>query len=257
MPRFASIVPAVALGLCLVGCMKKNADVSTSSPPPTPPPAAMTPPPPATAAAPAAPTPVAAPGVVPGAAGAGGVAGAGSAAPGAEGAAVAETTAKLAKAQWAMRQDEIKNDPDGQWVSGATASSTYGDAKEKERFSAGQVIGPPDVEKYSDDAKAWAPKTEDGGIEWLDLKFANAVHAREVRIRESDGSGAVVKVELFDTTGASHVVWMGSDPTTELNYLILKFTPTDYLTDRVKVTLATNVIPGWNEIDAVQLVGKP
>ncbi|MGZ6987451.1 MAG: hypothetical protein ACXVH0_00665 [Thermoanaerobaculia bacterium] len=27
-------------------------------------------------------------------------------------------------------------------------------------------------------------------------------------------------------------------------------------TDRVKVTLATNVIPGWNEIDAVQLVGK-
>jgi len=23
----------------------------------------------------------------------------------------------------------------------------------------------------------------------------------------------------------------------------------------VKVTLATNVIPGWNEIDAVQLVG--
>jgi hypothetical protein len=25
---------------------------------------------------------------------------------------------------------------------------------------------------------------------------------------------------------------------------------------RVKVTLATNTIPGWNEIDAVQLVGK-
>jgi hypothetical protein len=30
---------------------------------------------------------------------------------------------------------------------------------------------------------------------------------------------------------------------------------TAYKTDRVKVTLATNVVEGWDEIDAVQLVG--
>ncbi|HEX7680273.1 MAG TPA: hypothetical protein VF713_19230 [Thermoanaerobaculia bacterium] len=36
----------------------------------------------------------------------------------------------------------------------------------------------------------------------------------------------------------------------------VKFDKTTYKTDRVKVTLATNVVPGWNEIDAVQLVGK-
>jgi hypothetical protein len=52
-------------------------------------------------------------------------------------------------------------------------------------------------------------------------------------------------------------VWQGNDPTTGLNYLILRLKPTDYLTNRVKVTLATNIIPGWDEIDAVQLVGKP
>jgi hypothetical protein len=35
----------------------------------------------------------------------------------------------------------------------------------------------------------------------------------------------------------------------------VKFPKTAFRTDHVKVTLATNVVPGWNEIDAVQLVG--
>jgi hypothetical protein len=83
------------------------------------------------------------------------------------------------------------------------------------------------------------------------------VHASEVRVRESMGSGAVIKVELFDEAGAAHTIWQGVDPTKDLNYLILQFKPTAYTVNRVKVTLATNVIPGWNEIDAVQLVGKP
>ena len=48
------------------------------------------------------------------------------------------------------------------------------------------------------------------------------VHAEEVRIRESGGSGSVIKVEVFDEQGAAHTVWAGNDPPTELNYLILK-----------------------------------
>ncbi len=170
--------------------------------------------------------------------------------------ATAETTAKLAAAEWALKQDEIKNDPKGQWAIQATASSTYNDAQGQANWSANQAAGPPNVEKYGDDGRAWAPKTQDGGIEWLDLKYPRPVHATEVRIRESCGSGAVIKVELFDEKGTAHTVWAGNDPTKELNYLIVKFPATDYKTDRVKVTLATNVIPGWNEIDAVQLVGN-
>jgi hypothetical protein len=77
-----------------------------------------------------------------------------------------------------------------------------------------------------------------------------------VRVRESCGSGAVIKVEVFDEQGAAHTVWAGNDPTTDLNYLMVKFPKTAYKADRVKITLATNVIPGWNEIDAVQLVGS-
>jgi hypothetical protein len=174
----------------------------------------------------------------------------------APGGSTAETTAKLAAAEWALKQDEIKHDPDGQWAIQATASSTYNDAQGEAAWSVNQVTGPPNVDKYGDDGHAWAPKTQDAGIEWLDLKYPKPVHATEVRVRESCGSGAVIRIELFDEQGSPHLVWGGNDPTTDLNYLMVKFPKTGYKTDRVKITLATNVIPGWNEIDAAQLVGK-
>jgi len=167
----------------------------------------------------------------------------------------AETTSKMAAADWALKQDEIKHDPNGQWAIQATASSSYSDAQGVASYSANQVTGTPNVDKYGDNGNAWAPKTEDAGIEWVDLKFPKPVHATEVRVRESCGSGAVIKIEVFDEQGVAHSVWQGNDPTTELNYLMVKFPKTTFKTDRVKVTLATNVIPGWNEVDAVQLVG--
>jgi hypothetical protein len=167
----------------------------------------------------------------------------------------ADTTAKLAAAEWALKQNEIKGDPNGQWAIQATASSTYNDAQGMDSWSANQATGAPNVDKYADDGAAWTSKTQDSGIEWLDLKYPKPVHASEVRVRESCGSGAVIKIEVYDELGTAHAVWQGNDPTTELNYLMVKFPKTTFKTDRVKVTLATNVVAGWNEIDAVQLVG--
>ncbi len=166
-----------------------------------------------------------------------------------------ETTAKMAAAEWALKQDEIKKDPNGQWAIQATASSTYNDAKGTDSWSANQATGAPNVDNYGDNGAAWTSKTQDGGIEWLDLKYPRPVHATEVRVRESCGSGAIIKIEVYDEQGGAHAVWQGNDPTTELNYLMVKFPKTTFKTDHVKVTLATNVVPGWNEIDAVQLVG--
>ena len=177
------------------------------------------------------------------------------AAGGADAGSAVDTTAKLAAADWAIRQDEIKKDPNGQWATQATASSTYNDAQNAAGWSANQATGAPNVDKYGDDGAAWASKTADAGIEWLDLRYAKPVHATEVRVRESAGSGAVIKIEIYDERGEAHAVWQGADPTTELNYFMVKFPKTTFKTDRVKITLATNVVPGWNEIDAVQLVG--
>lgn len=173
-------------------------------------------------------------------------------APGSNG---ADTTARLAAADWAIKQDEIKNDPNGQWAISATASSSYNDAQGAASWSANQTTGAPNVEAYGDDGKAWTPKTQDSGIEWLDLKYPRPVFATEVRVRESFNSGTVIKVDVFDDAGVAHTVWAGNDPTTGLNYLLVKFPKTGFKTARVKVTLATNINPGWKEIDAVQLVG--
>jgi len=224
--HFKLVVCCLAIALCTVGC-KKTEQTPLAKPAPV-----------ATSASPTTAAPAQSP-----------------AAPAAGEASSAETTAKMAAAEWALKQDEIKNDPNGQWAIQATASSSYNDAKGTDSWSPNQATGAPNVEKYGDDGRAWTSKTPDSGIEWLDLKYPRPVHATEVRVRESCGSGAVIKVEVFDEQGAAHPVWQGNDPTTDLNYLMVKFPKTTFKTDRVKVTLATNVIPGWNEIDAVQLVG--
>jgi hypothetical protein len=170
--------------------------------------------------------------------------------------AAADTSAKMAAVDWAMKQDEIKNDPNGQWAIQATASSTYNDAQGTSGYSANQATGAPNVDNYGDNGSAWTSKTPDGGIEWLDLKYPKPVYATEVRVRESCGSGAVIKIEVFDEQGSAHTVWQGNDPTKDLNYFVVKFPKTSYKADRVKISLATNVVPGWNEVDAVQLVGS-
>ena len=59
----------------------------------------------------------------------------------------------------------------------------------------------------------------------------------------------------FDEQGVPHTVWTGADSTKTLDYLVVEFPKTTFKTGRVKLTLATNVVGGWNEIDAVQLVG--
>ena len=166
-----------------------------------------------------------------------------------------EAATKMAAVDWALKQDEIKNDPKGQWAIQATASSTYNDAQGTAAYAANQAVGPPNVDKYGDNGSAWTAKTADAGIEWLDLKYPRPVYATAVRVRESCGSGAVIKVELFDEQGTAHSVWAGNDPTKELNYLVVELPKTTFKTARVRLTLATNVVPGWNEIDAVQLVG--
>jgi len=167
-----------------------------------------------------------------------------------------EAERKKAQIEWALKQDEIKSDPNGQWAKDAKASSTFNDAKGTASYSANQATGEPNVQVYSTTPQAWSAKTPDSGIEWLELTFSKPVHANAVRVRESSGSGALIKIEVFDEKGAAHTVWTGTDSTKELNYLIAEFPKTAFMTNRVKLTLATNVVSGWNQIDAVQLVGS-
>ena len=123
-----------------------------------------------------------------------------------------EATIEKRKAvEYALNEEKIATDPKGQWASTAKATSTYGDAKDPQDYSASKATGAPDVANFSDNGNAWTAKEADGGIERLEVGFARPVHASEIRIRQSFAPGAIIKVELIDTTGAGHVVYEGVD----------------------------------------------
>lgn len=174
----------------------------------------------------------------------------------------AEQTEKEMKVKEALDEETILDDPNGQWAVSADASSSYStDPKNKESsWSPYKMVGKPDVDKYGDNGNAWASKNPDKGIEWVKLAFPKAVNATGIRIRQSYNPGAVIKIELIDDKGKNHTVWSGVDDTKyetgKIKYFSTNFDKTDYKTKTVKITLATNSVSGWNEIDAVQLVGE-
>lgn len=171
---------------------------------------------------------------------------------------------KQQKIKEAMEDEKIVNDTLGQWAIDADVSSTYGDEKATDKatgpYTKYQLLGKPDVEHYADDSRGWAPKEADKGIEWVMVGFDKPVNATEVRVRQNIGPGAIIKIELVDTEAKSHTIWEGPDKNKytldKIQYLFAKFDKTTYKAKRVKITLATNAVDGWNEIDAVQLVGQ-
>jgi hypothetical protein len=240
MVRNSVLIVLLAAGLT-VGCTKKKEAVATASAPaPTTAPATA----PAPAPAPAA-TAVPA---------AGATAAASAESP--------EAAAKRKAVEFALREDGYKSDPLGQWATDAKASSTY--ASDLNNTAAGyhpmRTTGAPDVQRYGDVSEAWASKTADSGIEWLELGYAKPVSATELRIRQNHAPGAIIKVELFEANGTAHTVFQGPDSTVyepnTISWLIIKTDKTPYKTQRAKITLATNAVAGWNEIDAVQLIGE-
>ena len=160
--------------------------------------------------------------------------------------------------------DEKKfiSDPKGQWAYDADASSTR--ANKSDDYNSGysniQMIGKPNVKAYGDDINAWSPAEQNKGNEWIRASYSKTVNATEVRVRQNYGPGAISKVELFDEKGQSHLIWEGSDNSkyvpNKIQYFTISFPKTKYKVNSVKVTLATDKVPGWNEIDAIQLIGQ-
>lgn len=155
-------------------------------------------------------------------------------------------------------EDEAKilSDKNGQWATSASASSSYGPIKNGD-WSPQRATGMPNVFYYGDNVNAWAPLTVAGGMETLTLGYDNPIFATGVNIKESYGSGAIVKVELKDVDDNFYIVWEGEDVTTCLGYLKINFEETENKINGIKITLDTTKSPGlWTEIDAAQLVGE-
>ena len=144
----------------------------------------------------------------------------------------------------------------GQWATTAIAKTQY----DRNQYSAARATGAPNVSVAGNSPEAWCPSTRDQGMDWLELTFAKPVHAVEVRARQNDGIGAIVKVEAIEPDGTAHIWWEGVDPykasaVREIVWFGVRVPKTTYLVARVKLTLNLASGPGYKQIDAVQLVG--
>lgn len=160
--------------------------------------------------------------------------------------------------------DEKKflNDPKGQWAYDADVSSTRANLSDDYDAGYGNImlIGKPDVNAYGDSKNAWVPKDPDKGLEWFKVLFQKPVNATEIRIRQSFNPGTITKVELIDENGKSHIIWEGNDENEyhkdKIEYFVVSFKKTDFKTKTVRVTIESDRVKGWNEFDAVQLIGQ-
>ena len=119
-----------------------------------------------------------------------------------------------------------------------------------------QATGPADTLVAGDVPTAWAPLLQDGGAEWLKLDYEKVMDLAEVRVHETCNPGAISKVTAFLTDGREVTIWEGVEPEAVAPVVRLFAVPFSAQTSSVKVYLDTKRIPGWNEIDAVELVGR-
>jgi hypothetical protein len=143
-----------------------------------------------------------------------------------------------------------------QWASSAVASSEFADPE----WNAGQASGPPDSPGCGDYQFAWASAASDS-IDTLVLVYPAQVYPLEIVIYESFNPDQVVKVEVLDPELGGYYTVMQKNPQQVERpcpfQLIVVVDGISFKTDTVRITLDQSQLGlGWNEIDAVQLVGS-
>ena len=119
-----------------------------------------------------------------------------------------------------------------------------------------QALGPPNTTAAGDLPTAWAARAPDDGEEWLKLEYERAIDLAEVRVRESFNPGAISKVTAVLPNGQEVTIWEGEEPPGQAPLDTAFPVNTPIRSSSVKVYLDTRRVPGWNEIDAVELVGR-
>ena len=123
-------------------------------------------------------------------------------------------------------------------------------------YAAAQVTGEPDVEvDGADSARAWCPATENGGEEWLLLDYGAPVEAVALRLHANWNPGALVRVLAVDGPAEQREIWSGPAGIEAAAGIQERAFPEPQTLQRLKLIFDTAAVPGWNEIDAVGLLG--
>ncbi len=142
-----------------------------------------------------------------------------------------------------------------QWAADAEASSEY----TVPEWGAEQAIGPPDAPGCGDYQYAWASAANDS-VATLTLDYRIPVYPVEIAVIESFNPDQVVKIEVRTLKGEFLTVYESEPKQMDRPCPYNLTVPVPKLDERVngvRITVDQSVLGlGWNEIDAVRLVGR-
>lgn len=143
-----------------------------------------------------------------------------------------------------------------QWAVKATASSQYSDPD----WAASQATGAPDVDECIDSVNAWASYSSTSK-EWLELTYQTPVFPTEINVYMNYNPSQITEIWIIDTNGNAYTVVETYPEYVEFCpdvYQISLDLTKDILVNKVKIFIDQGVLGlGWNEIDAVELIGRP
>ncbi|TWU59342.1 hypothetical protein Poly51_21300 [Rubripirellula tenax] len=122
-------------------------------------------------------------------------------------------------------------------------------------WSIDQLLGRPNTPMAGDQQSAWTTPGQNAGMQWFIVEFPNKVNVGKIEIVETYNPGAVVRICSVSMTGQEIEIWKGQDPVAPIAGMGSSFIvpSTKIRTRRMKVFLNTDLVSGWNEIDAVAL----
>jgi len=119
-----------------------------------------------------------------------------------------------------------------------------------------QATGAPDCKGAGDQRTAWASLQPDGGEQWLETSYETPVQVAQIRVLENDNPGAIARIVAIMDGGTEVPLWSGDEPKMPApadQYFNVR---PGVVASKVRIVLDTNKVPGWNEIDAVELIGR-
>jgi len=145
-----------------------------------------------------------------------------------------------------------------QWAFSAWAGSSYGDPSGNS-WTANQAAGKPDTPQCGDYETTWASQ-DANSLDWIELYYDVPVIPTKVNIYQTYNPNQVVKVSVKSEDGEEFLVYDKPPKIEELCPFNLSI-PISGIEKRVVAVYVevdqTVLNMGWNEIDAVELVGIP
>jgi len=143
----------------------------------------------------------------------------------------------------------------GQLASSATASSQFSPTD----WSTKKAVGVPKMPAVcSDQRNAWASQANNG-VDWLEVTFTTPVVPTRIDIHEVNAPGSIDTVQVKLASGDYATVYSATPGVKQTCPRILSVNVSDIKEkiSVVKIHLDQRILKGWDEIDAVKLVGKP